>query len=205
MLFVAAALWFSLYVPYGAEILLLNPYRQDPLNTFFRAMTLMGEVWAYVLFGLAALLIRFRYTLLITLTGLLSTLVSQVLKMQCFTPRPLTQMQIWGLDYDLVSVPGEPLLAGYNSFPSGHSMAAFALYSLLALITGRTLPLLGLLFSWTAILVGISRIFLAQHFLADVLGALVFGLLISDLVWQVDRRFWSKAGFLDRRLNFNAP
>ena len=59
----------------------------------------------------------------------------------------------------------------------------------------------GLLFAIMAVLVGISRVFLAQHFVADVLGGVVFGLLLASVVWQIGQMatFRTNTG-LDRNL-----
>jgi undecaprenyl-diphosphatase len=62
-------------------------------------------------------------------------------------------------------------------------MAAFALYSLLAMMLPVRQKHWGLPMAIIAVLVGISRIFLVQHFLADVLGGALLGLALSLGVW----------------------
>jgi membrane-associated phospholipid phosphatase len=39
-------------------------------------------------------------------------------------------------------------------------------------------------------MVGLSRIFLAQHFLADVLGGAVLGMLMGALIWRLGQLKW---------------
>jgi len=69
-----------------------------------------------------------------------------------------------------------------------------------ALTAGRFVPWLGLACAWTAILVGISRIFLVQHFLIDVLGGAAIGLLLALLLWRFDERFLTKLPILNAGL-----
>ena len=68
-------------------------------------------------------------------------------------------------------------------------MLAFAMFSLATLMLPKRYQVLGLLFVWSATLVAMSRVFLVQHFLRDILAGSVFGLLVSDLIWQLYRKF----------------
>lgn len=174
------------YLPYGDEILAFNGLRQEPLNSAFWFATHLGEAYAYVVAGVALVLLRkYRFVALVTLTGLLMLPLSFVLKDQFGIMRPLTwfsQVDRW---HEVVTVPGVTLASGYTSFPSGHTMSAFALYSLLTLMLGWKHRRWGLAFALLAVAVGVSRIFLVQHYLADVLGGTVLGLLFGGLVWRV--------------------
>ncbi|HWN12169.1 MAG TPA: phosphatase PAP2 family protein [Pyrinomonadaceae bacterium] len=77
-------------------------------------------------------------------------------------------------------------LTGY-SFPSGHTMAATVLYTILAayLAThakhGVTRALVIIAAAILIIIVGFSRIYLGAHYLSDVLGAMAEGLAWSTL------------------------
>ncbi|TNE59274.1 MAG: phosphatase PAP2 family protein [Bacteroidetes bacterium] len=200
LLFFNVGLALLLFVPYGAEILYLNPWRTEPLNTFFRGATELGEAVAFVALGLISLLWRFRFALLIALTGLLVMPVSYLLKDKIGTDRPVTYFEKNGVRDAVVLVPGVKPNGGKTSFPSGHTMAAFSLYTLLALLTRRKWPWLGLALAWTAMLVAISRVFLVQHFLADILGGAFFGMALAWLVFSLDRRFFARMTVLDRGL-----
>jgi len=195
LLFLNIAMVVAYFMPYGAEILWLNSWRRQPFNFFFTTMTYFGEAYAFIVAGLGMLFYRYRYTMLILVAGLLTMGISYVLKHHIGTIRPLTWFETGGMRDELIVVPGVELASGFTSFPSGHTMAAFTLYSLLAGICTAQRPGLGLLFALIAILVGVSRIFLAQHFLADVLGGAVFGLLLGGLVWRLERwAVWQRLG-----------
>jgi membrane-associated phospholipid phosphatase len=76
-----------------------------------------------------------------------------------------------------------PLMAGRdnysNSFPSGHTSTAYTLALLLAFLVRRRFAIF--LFPLLAFLVGYSRVYLAQHFVTDVLAGTVIGILSSWL------------------------
>jgi membrane-associated phospholipid phosphatase len=182
---VGVILKFSM--PYGAEILALNSWRMEPFNSFFRFITKLGETYPFVVAILLGLFWRYRASLLILLAGIVVMPYAWVLKDQFAVTRPLNWLGDMGLRDQLVVVPHVELASGFTSFPSGHTIAAFTLYSLLALILSEVRPIYGLFCAVLAILVGFSRIFLAQHFLTDVLGGVVFGLILGSLVWQIGK------------------
>lgn len=199
LLFFNTGLLIVYFIPYGTEILLLNDLREEPFNSLFRFITLLGEFYPFVLFGVAALFWRFRYALLIALAGLITIPTVYLLKEEVGVDRPVTWFKNQGLRSYLVTVPDVEMNTGQTSFPSGHTTAAFSLYSILTLLAGRKRIRLGLVFALTAILVAISRVFLVQHFLADILSGAVLGLAISWIVWQINGAgFFNRLSFLDR-------
>jgi membrane-associated phospholipid phosphatase len=81
---------------------------------------------------------------------------------------------------------------GWDSFPSGHSMAAFAVATVLAVRFPR--------FRWplmaTALAVSVSRLFRSSHFLTDIIAGAVFGALIGAIVahpWKEWRASFASA------------
>lgn len=176
-------------VPYSQEILFFNAYRHEPLNTLFLWATHLGEFWAFLFFGIACLFWKPRYSMLIALLGLILIPLVFFLKDKAGVDRPATYFEKRSEFSQLVLIPDNVLNKGQTSFPSGHTMSAFALYSLLALMAGKKHEQWGLLFAILAILTGISRIFLIQHFLTDVVGGALAGLLISAFLWWLARRY----------------
>lgn len=201
LLFFGAGLLLAYFIPYGDEILFFNDLRQEPLNSAFRFFTHLGEAYAYIIFGLAALFWRYRFTLLITLTGLFTLPTVYFIKGSFEVDRPVSFFKKQGKQELVVTVPGVELFAGKTSFPSGHTMAAFGLYSILTLMAGKKHRHWGLAFALLAILVGVSRVFLVQHFLADILAGALLGLLVSGLMWGLNSTpFFQKLGKLDEHL-----
>jgi len=203
LLFFSVGLALALFVPYGGENLFFNDWRREPFNSIFKFLTLLGEVYPFVVCGVAALFWRYRFALLIALTGLVTLPTVYFVKETFSVDRPITFFRNQGLGDAVVTVPGEELNVGRTSFPSGHTMAAFALYSMVVLIIGEKYRRWGLPLALLAILVGVSRVFLVQHFLADILGGAVLGLVVSGLVWRLDKTpFFQKAKWLEKGLFF---
>lgn len=98
----------------------------------------------------------------------LSGIAVQAAKHVFGRPRPLLSI------YD-VRLVGDPLFV--HSFPSGHTVTAFALMAALA----ATLPKLRWLFWILAALTGMSRIYLGLHFPLDVTCGAILGSLIGAL------------------------
>ena len=77
----------------------------------------------------------------------------------------------------------------WNSFPSGHTTAAFAMYcSFSYYVKSKRVDLVLFL---VAFLVGYSRIYLSQHFLIDVIFGAILGVLASFLAFYVSGLFKS--------------
>lgn len=148
----------------------LNHYHPFLLNVFFINYTFMGDgIFAICLIAAYAFYFRQKKKSLALLFAFLgSGLMVQVIKNLVSAPRPR-----------LFFEPGRYLhfvdgvsLSGYSSFPSGHTATAFAVATVLVLFmknTNRQIGILGM-----ALLVGYSRIYLAQHFIIDIMiGALI--------------------------------
>ena len=73
-----------------------------------------------------------------------------------------------------VQLPRPKQSSGYG-FPSGHTSAAFSL----AAVLGITFPQAGSLFYLVALLTGISRLYFRAHYLIDVLGGALIGVLVG--------------------------
>lgn len=150
-------------------------------DLFFRYGTEMGEVLVYVVALVALLFVGYRYALVIPLLGFTVSVVAFSMKAFFGHDRPSLYFKKLGLFDQLTVIEGVRLNGGANSFPSGHTMSAFALYAFLAFC----LPYKkggAVVFFLLALMVGVSRIYLVQHFLKDVyLGAIV-GVLIA-MTW----------------------
>jgi membrane-associated phospholipid phosphatase len=75
------------------------------------------------------------------------------------------------------------LLSGFDSFPSGHTTATFAL----AVVLSRRFPHYSLLFFGAGAFVALSRVLRGSHFTTDVFGGAVLGLVsgaLAMLPWK---------------------
>ncbi|WP_223145612.1 Phosphatase PAP2 family protein [Sporosarcina sp. ANT_H38] len=88
--------------------------------------------------------------------------------------------------------------AGGFSFPSGHSMMAFALYAILAYIAWRNVKtttnhvLLFLFAAFMIIMIGTSRIYLGVHYPSDIIGGYIASALWVTLAISVYSYFQNK-------------
>ena len=188
----------------GDLLLYFNENRSYGGDLFFKYGTRLGEEWAFIAVLVSFLFIRFRYALLIPLTGLIVTLISFVSKNFFLHPRPSEYYKTLGTLNDINVVEGVHLVKGLSSFPSGHTMAGFALFSITAFLLNQKKGVALLLF-FCALVVGISRIYLAQHFLKDVYLGAIMGVLIAMVLYAFQATYpINKASKIDGSIKFYA-
>jgi undecaprenyl-diphosphatase len=131
--------------------------------------TRLGDGWAWL--AVACLLAAggraYHRTLAVAaIAGALASIVFTVLKRRIRRPRPC----------DLAQHPVFQVLPPDRfSFPSGHTINAFAITTVLALQWPLFSPALALL----AAGIGASRVLLGLHYVSDVLAGAVLGILIG--------------------------
>ena len=187
-----AIVWLCLLVfdciyPKAQTHLMLNGCHTPVLDTFFKYATKLGEGFAVYL-GVALLIFSRRNGLLVLLGQGLTCLITQALKYAFAHPRPATYFKEMGIDLP-ATVDGVKLHTAFNSFPSGHTSAAFALFTCLALMTPRKLAPLWMTAAWV---VAYSRIYLSQHFLEDILLGSLIGMISSCIVYMIIDHFINK-------------
>lgn len=190
LLFLIGALVYTWLHPYGAELVFFNDWRREPYNSIFLAFTWVGEFYFWLAAAVLIAFYRLRYALLLMIASGITGLIALVVKHFAGVPRPGTFLYTYKLEHLVTRVPGLELYGGYNSMPSGHTMMAFTMWSLVTLMFYRKYPYTGLVAAILAVSVGMSRVFLVQHFLVDVIAGALFGLMVSDLVWQMHLRFF---------------
>ncbi len=201
LIFLFAGLVLLLTTDKGSIVLYFNDHRSPQGDLFFRYVSKLGESLPYLLSIFILLFVRYRYALLVPLTGLLVAIVSLITKSFFDHNRPSLYFKELGIFEKINLVDGIELWEKY-SFPSGHTMSAFAIYGFLAFLIGWKKSL-GFAMLCLAILVGISRIYLVQHFLQDVYLGAIFGVLIAMSVYVYQDRFpYNPDHWIDRSLLF---
>jgi membrane-associated phospholipid phosphatase len=152
----------------------INQHNSAFADQFFKYITFLGDGIFVILVCLFLLFVKYRYALMTFSTYIITGLFVQVLKRFIFTGTPRPKLYFEGL-YDLHLVEGVKIYT-VNSFPSGHTASAFALFLCLAFIIKNRF--LQFIFLGTACLTAFSRIYLSQHFLVDT----YFGSLIGVTV-----------------------
>jgi membrane-associated phospholipid phosphatase len=183
-------LWLLGNVPYGEEILCFNAHRHEPWNSIFQFLTYCAEPYAYILIVVTLLYLGWRHAaVLVGGLGLLTALVALWTKGIYETARPIRWFESVGRLQEVVVVPNWGLNGGYNSFPSGHTMSAFACYGFLSLfLIHRGHPKWAIGAMIIAAGAGISRIFLVQHFLIDVVTGAAIGTTLAMIMFFISTK-----------------
>ncbi|MEY2556681.1 MAG: hypothetical protein QOE34_106 [Verrucomicrobiota bacterium] len=96
--------------------------------------------------------------------------VARVIKISTGRARPSVQTEAeWN---------GPRLSPRYNAFPSGHTAASTAFFATLAFASWR----IGLGFLVVPLLIAFSRMYVAAHYLSDVICASLIGLLAAYFI-----------------------
>lgn len=164
---------------------LINGNNNSFFDIFFNYFTHAGDGWMWVPIGLYFIFFKRKYLIAILGGIILSTLLSQFLKRVIF-PEELRPITYLSENFPVHIIDGLQLNRIF-SFPSGHTSTAFTMALIMAYILNKKiwsviLPIL-------AFLVGYSRVYLAQHFLTDVLAGMCIGILSAILALLIYRSF----------------
>ena len=137
LLFLIAGLVFLLTTEKGSIILYFNDQRSPEGDLFFLYATRLGEALPYLVAIGYFLFVRFRYALMMLLVGLSVSIISLITKTFFDHNRPSLYFKELGVFEQLNLIEGIQLWEKH-SFPSGHTMSAFAVYGTLAfLLVGK--------------------------------------------------------------------
>ncbi len=160
--------------------LYINQFHDWFFDIFFKYATKLGEPLAIGgIILLCSLIYHTRAGFYLLLTNIINLVLVLALKQLVFdnVDRP---RQVFKGIAELYYVPGVDVHI-YNSFPSGHTAGAFATFTALILLTSR--PLVKWLWFGLAIIVGLSRMYLSQHFFIDVYFGSIIGVLVAVLTY----------------------
>ncbi len=155
----------------------LTSFNTPAGDVFFHYYTYVGDWVPYVVIA-GLLFYRYRAALFVLVSQLATGLVSQIMKHAWNEPRPVSYFKDYFPTIQLHQVAGEHLHL-VHSFPSGHTITAFAFFLALSYFTKH--PGIHFLYFVLALLVGYSRIYLSQHFAIDVLVGSVVGVSVTML------------------------
>ncbi len=155
----------------AGAFILLNTWHSPFADIFFTYYTDVGDgLFSVALVVMLFLLLKDKRLSVAMLSAfLLAGLLAQILKRIANEARPKLYFKAGQYNHFIDGV----TLSNTASFPSGHTATAFAAATVLAMITkNKTVQVLVFL---AAVMVGFSRIYLAQHFILDVLVGAVTG------------------------------
>lgn len=175
-------------------LLWLFEWRHPVADYYFYYVTMLGEWHGFVICGLLLWAQSWKRMVPVPVLGLTVMIVSFLLKEVFQHERPSVYLSKINWE-GTIAVLGYPILGGYHSFPSGHALAGWALFTLMAAIVRKTWVSIVCLF--LAVSVGLSRIYLMAHFLQDVVAGAMIGFSIGYGVYYLYVR-WRKK--LDQKL-----
>jgi membrane-associated phospholipid phosphatase len=156
----------------------VTEHQSRALRTFMQNVSRFGDWPEHVALGLGLAAIAWfrrnkkwtRIFLSMLLACALAGATARVIKITTGRARPSVKSEeVWN---------GPRFTSKYHAFPSGHTAASTAFFSVLFFASRR----IGLVFLPIPILIGFSRIYVAAHYLSDVVFAAVLGLLVAYLV-----------------------
>ena len=194
LLFLTAGAFLLGSMQTGDLVLFFSRHRTPGLDLFFYYANYLGDGLIFVPAFFFLLFVRFRFAATIPALGLSVSLLTQSAKAFFGHPRPFVYFREMNMLDQLVPVDGVAMHQGMNSFPSGHTMTAFSLFAFLALCLTRK-SWTGLLLFILALLAGLSRIYLLQHFFKDVYMGAALGVLLAVFWYLAQYRLWPEPHF----------
>jgi len=178
--------------------IVINQHHYPIFDVFFKYLTHLGDGILAIILSIFLLFIRYRWAIISIVSSLSIMIIIQFFKRLIFTNsfRPVKIFRyFYEGTYKLYIIPGtDPGIN--NSFPSGHSATAFAIFFLLALfVKNRSLKFA---FFIIALLVAFSRVYLSWHFLEDTLAGSFLGIIITLITYLIINK--SKKEYLDKSL-----
>lgn len=175
----AIGLVIQVVVPQFTVSIFINSLHSNVGDWLMTYTTYAGDGFFLVIVGVILVLLDRKLWLATLLCLLVPSLLTQLLKHSLFADnhRPAVLMaDIQGLHY----VEGV-FMNQHNSFPSGHTTAAFSLYTLLALVQRSHKT--GWVWVCIAAMVAISRVYLLQHFWADIMAGSILAVVLVTLIY----------------------
>ncbi len=192
LILLAACLVIKLLYTKDEIYFAVNTRYNDFLDTVEPYITDLGDGWTIVIIAAFAALYNYRVAFLLVTTFLITSLCVQIAKFIIDAPRPplYFKNQLNKLHFDK----GVEILT-HHSFPSGHTLTAFATGVLLTyLLKNKNRAFLWLFYG---VMVGYSRVYLSAHFFEDVVAGSAMGVGLAVLwIWFIEnKKFIHSAGW----------
>lgn len=157
-------------------------------DVIFRYATEMGGATTAASLALILLFVRYRYSLLLASSYLLTSLINFPLKYIVGAPRP--KLYFTDSPKTIYWVPDVEVLSNHFSFPSGHTVCAFTTAVVLTFISPRRWY--GCIYFLLAVMVAYSRMYLSQHFFEDVTAGSFEAVVVVTcwITWFNNRAFF---------------
>jgi membrane-associated phospholipid phosphatase len=170
----AVILIVALVVPRSGTVILINGIHTPFLDSFFRIVTNLGNALIFVPLLIWTLFVEFRYSLMVLIAASIHAILVSLFKEFLF---PDIMRPIVVIDNSLLHFVEDVAVHSNSTFPSGHTATIVTAVLLTSFFLKRK-DLTIMLFS-LGLIVGLSRVYLLQHFFQDVAGGVVVGAFSS--------------------------
>ncbi|MCG8318140.1 MAG: phosphatase PAP2 family protein [Cytophagales bacterium] len=171
-----------LFIPKGELILFISDHRHPFMDMFFRYFTHLGNATICLVLFAIFLFVKFVHAIRILILTIVQAVLVYLFKHLWFNNLPRPKVHFNGVA-ELNFIEGVDIHR-YDTFPSGHTVTAFALATLLSMIFYKRMYLSFFLFM-AATLVAFSRVYLMQHFFVDVYIGAMLGVLASLITYML--------------------
>ncbi len=179
--------------------ILSNKANTHFFDCFFKYLTYLGDGTMIGILFIVLLFFKYRIAFAFLTGSVITSVVVNLFKKVIFHNmyRPSKYFELFE-SYKLHLVDGVKIHS-LQSFPSGHTATAFNLFLTLAILSKKNS--LKFLFLCMACLVAYSRVYLSQHFLADITAGSVLGIIfiIAAFLWFDNiKKTWLDKSFVSK-------
>lgn len=177
-----------IFIPKGNIVLFINGFRNPILDVFFVRASSLGNTLSVLFATFLVLRFKFKWLAIFFLAFAIQVFLVLLFKKGLYSGelRPYLFFSRSGLG-DMLNLIEGVKIRYVNTFPSGHTATIFYLVSFFALLSRNKTA------SWIlmviGLMVGISRIYLVQHFYIDVYFGILFGTLSSIIAYLVVKSY----------------
>ena len=160
-----------------------NMAGNSTIDYTFWIFTEIGGIWPILILSFVLFIKRStrRIGLILVLAILLSTVAAGYFK-DYVIERDRPSLEFLGSEFPIDPEADTGTLGGKGSYPSGHSARASVVAFVIGYVISERYPNGWKLLWLFPIVVGISRIYLLQHYPLDVVGGILFGLIIANIL-----------------------
>ncbi len=183
---------FNYFIGKNELFLLFNADLGKAADYIFVFFTFLGDgVW-WILIFLLFILFRKKQLPILVFSFILQELFVELFKTFLIPNQPRPAKAI--ADAALIHTVKGVELHSIGSFPSGHTTQAFVFFLLACLVIDKKwIVAVGFFY---ALLIGYSRVYLAQHFPRDVAGGMLFASISVLLSLMIYKKFFDKKNAL---------
>lgn len=157
----------------------LNGFSASVLDFIVPYATYIGDGVFAILLVVVLFFVNKKYSLILLLSFLISSGITQFFKQVVFSTvmRPIHYFH----NEEGFHLVKDVVMHTQNSFPSGHSTTCFAIFTTFALFWKED-QRLQVLFALGAIFFALTRVYLSQHFLEDVIAGSFIGTITALVI-----------------------